>query len=114
MNTINRRNLFALAAIAGVIATWYFNILFFMDIQSFSLIAFIEANYENHASASISNDLLVVIFTFIVWSYTEAKRLGMKNWWVYVVLTPCIAAAFSFPLFMFMRERAIEKAAASE
>jgi len=113
MNTINRKRIFALAAIVGVIVTWYFNILFIIDSPSLSPAHFIEAMYANNASTSISNDILVVSFTFMVWSYTEAKRLSMKNWWLYAVLTPCIAIAFTFPLFLFMRERAIEKNSAA-
>ena len=107
MNSESRRIVFAMTAIAGVFVTWYFNIQFMRETGGFSLAGFVLAAYANHASTSISNDLLVAVFTFLFWSYTEAKRLGMKHWWVYVVLTFTIAIAFAFPLFMFMREKAI-------
>jgi hypothetical protein len=108
MTSSSRKIVFALAAVVGVFVTWYFNLQFMVETGGFSLTQFLAATYANNASASISNDLLVVVFTFLFWSYSEAQRLGMKRWWVYVLLTFSIAIAFAFPLFMFMRERAIE------
>lgn len=109
MNPAGRRTVFAITAIVGVFVTWYFNIQFMLETGGFSLGGFIVASYANHASSSISNDLLVAVFTFLFWSYAEAKRLGMKHWWLYVIATFGIAVAFAFPLFMYMRERALAR-----
>lgn len=108
MNAATRKIVFAITAVIGVFVTWYFNFQFMAETGGFSLTQFVTATYANSAAASISNDLLVVVFTFLFWSYSEAQRLGMKRWWLYVVLTFSIAIAFAFPLFMFMRERAME------
>ncbi len=105
-----RKTVFAATAVLGVCVTWYFNLQFMAETGGFSLTEFVAATYVNAASASISNDLLVVVFTFLFWSYFEAQRLAMKRWWLYVVLTFSIAIAFAFPLFMYMRERALERA----
>ncbi len=107
MNAAGRRRVFALTAVVGVFVTWYFNVQFMLETGGFSLGEFVSASYANYASSSISNDLLVVVFTFLFWSYAEAKRLGMKHWWLYVVATFGLAIAFAFPLFMLMRERAL-------
>jgi len=107
MSTEKRMVFFAVAAVIGVIVTWYFNIQHMLAVDGSSAMSFIEAMYANSASTSISNDLLVVVATFLFWSYTEAKRLGMRHWWVYIILTFVIAIAFAFPLFMYMREKAI-------
>jgi len=96
-----------MTAAVGVFVTWYFNIRFMLETGGFSPTGFVMASYANDASTSISNDLLVAVFTFLFWSFTEARRLGMKHWWLYVVATFTIAVAFAFPLFMYMRERAL-------
>jgi len=101
--------LYVLCAIAGVVFTMYFNIQFMIEHGDFSLRQFIAENYVNNASASISNDLLVVVAAFLIWSFFEARKLGMKNWWVYLVLTFGVAIAFSFPLFLLFRERRLAK-----
>jgi hypothetical protein len=95
----------ALAAI-GLVVTWYFNLQFMSESGgSFSAVEFVRAGYANSASSSLSNDLLVGIAAFTIWSFAEARRLGMRHWWIYPVLTFGVAFAFAFPLFLFVRER---------
>ena len=101
--------IYGICAIAGVIFTMYFNVQFIIEHNGFSLATFINENYVNNASASISNDLLVVVVAFLVWSFVESRRLSMSNWWVYVVLTFGVAIAFALPLFLLNRERRISE-----
>lgn len=107
MTSSNRQIIFGITAVIGIFVTWYFNLQFMEQYGALSVNAFITDNYVNAASASISNDILVVVFTFLFWSFLEARRLGMQHWWVYVFLTFMVAIAFAFPLFMLMRERAL-------
>ena len=97
--------LYGLSAVAGVAATLYFNIQFMTENNGFSVATFISDNYVNAASASISNDLLVVVAVFFIWSFVEARRLSMRFWWCYPVLTFTVAIAFALPLFLLFRER---------
>jgi hypothetical protein len=105
MASSNRQLFYGVTALIGVVVTWYFNIQFMIETGGFSLGEFIAATNANAAATSISNDLLVVVVTFFFWSFLEAKRLGMRHWWAYVILTFSIAIAFACPLFMLMRER---------
>ncbi|MFG6476957.1 DUF2834 domain-containing protein [Microbacterium sp. P06] len=57
------------------------------------------------AVSSIGVDLLVVAVAGVVLIFAEARRLGMKRAWLYVVLSAVTAFAFTFPLFLAMRER---------
>jgi uncharacterized membrane protein len=68
--------IYAVCAVAGVVLTWYFNIQFTIEHGGFSVITYINENYVNNASASITNDLLVVVAAFLLWSYVEARRLA--------------------------------------
>jgi len=113
MNTDSKtlQVIYGLCAIAGVGFTMYFNILFIIEHGGFSALTFITDNYVNYASASISNDILVVVAVFFVWSFFEARRLSMSYWWLYVVLTFGIAIAFAFPLFLLNRERRLAEIA---
>ena len=98
---------YGVMAVVGVCVTWYFN-LQAMDLDpNFSYASFIRDNYVNPSSASLTNDIAVILVVFFFWSFFEARRLGMKHWWVYVPLSIVIALAFAYPLFLFMRERAM-------
>ena len=92
--------LYFLLAVTGLIVTWYFNlqpreVSFFADL------------YSTTASASISNDLFVVVAAFLVWSFVETSRLKISyGWWgACFVFTFMIAAAMTVPLFLLLRER---------
>ena len=92
-------------ALIGLIATWTCNILFIQQHGGFSVLQYLSENFVNYGSASISNDIIVVVLAFFVWSFNESKKLGMKHWWAYIPLTFCIAIAVALPVFLMMRER---------
>ena len=63
------------------------------------------------AVASIGTDLLVVAVAGCVFLVGEARRLGMRRAWLYIVLSAVTAFAFTFPLFLAMRERRLHQGA---
>lgn len=91
---------YGITAVVGVIVTWYFNL------QPMEM-SYFEGLYDNPAAASFTNDLGVVVTTFLVWSFVEVGRLKMsyKMWAALLVSTFVIAAAMTVPLFMLLRER---------
>ncbi len=106
MNLTPRQIAYLVLAVAGFLATGYFNLRFIEESGgAFSVLDFFRGGYVNSAAASISNDLLVGTTTFLLWSFAEARRLAMRRWWVYLLLTFTLAFAFAFPLFLFVRER---------
>ena len=99
-----RRIIYASGAVIGLCATWFFNIRFIQEHAGFPLGIFLSDMYINSASSSISNDLWVILCVFLFWSFHEARRLGMRQWWVYALLCFGVSAAFAIPLFLLMRE----------
>ena len=94
--------LYGVLTIVGVCVTWYYNL------QPME-VSYIEGLYANPAASSFTNDLIVVVAAFIVWSFVETRRLKMSYvlWVVGFVLTFVIAAAMTVPLFMLLRERCL-------
>jgi Terpene cyclase DEP1 len=105
MNTQTRQIIYGIMAIAGIGLTWYFNIQFMLLQGGFSLTEYTNAINVNPAASSISIDIFLAAFAFVFWSFFESRRLGMRHWWIYIILTFGIAMAFAFPLFLLMRER---------
>lgn len=91
---------YGIMSIIGLFVTWYFNL------QPRET-GFIADLYTTSASASITNDLVVVVTAFLVWSFVETGRLKMsyRFWSALFVFTFLIAAATTVPLFLLMRER---------
>lgn len=88
-------------ALAGLIGTWVFNVLAVTQMVDFIG----DLMNSGPAVSSISVDLLVVAIAGSVFIIVEARRLGMRFGWLYVVLAGVTAFAFTFPLFLAMRQR---------
>ena len=50
----------------------------------------------------------------VVFMISEARRLKMKRVWLYILLSGITAMAFTFPLFMAMRERKLDQLSLSQ
>ena len=106
MRLTSRQIVYAALSLAGLLATWTFNLRFMEESGgAFSVVEFVRAGYANSAASSLGNDLLIGTVTFLVWSFVEARRLGIRHWWLFVVLTFGVAFACAFPLFLFVRDR---------
>ncbi len=88
-------------AIVGLVGTWTFNVLAIVQLRDF------VGDWVNSGPAvsSLTVDLLVVAVAGCVLIVVESRRLGMRGAWVYIVLSGLTAFAFTFPLFLAMRER---------
>jgi hypothetical protein len=59
----------------------------------------------NHATISISVDLLVFAVAAMLWMLYEARRLQLRFIWLYLIFGIFIAISVTFPLFLAVRER---------
>ncbi|MBH0007969.1 DUF2834 domain-containing protein [Salinibacterium sp. SWN1162] len=92
---------FAVLSIIGLVGTWVFNALAIVQMRNFLGDWFGNGPAVN----SLGVDLLVVAVAGSILIIIEARRLGMKRAWLYIVLSGITAFAFTFPLFLAMRER---------
>lgn len=88
-------------AVAGLIGTWWFNVLAIVQLRDFVG----DLLTSGPAVSSIGVDLLIVAVAGSVFVIVEARRLGMRLAWLYVAGAAVTAFAFTFPLFLAMRER---------
>jgi len=100
---------YLLLAIVGLVGTWWFNIRAIAESRNYlgDLVT------SGPAVSSITVDLLVVAVAGSVFIIIEARRLGMRLGWLYVVGAGLTAFAFTFPLFLAMRQRALNARAAA-
>ena len=88
-------------SVLGLAGTWFFNVLAIVQVRDFIG----DWVGSGPAVSSLTVDLLVVAVAGCILIVIEARRLGMKRAWLYVVLSGITAFAFTFPLFLAMRER---------
>jgi hypothetical protein len=101
-----RELIYLILALLGVVAGWYFNIQYYMTAgDDFGWIDWTRRCLVNPAAASALMDLTFGYIILSVWMVIEARRLGMRFGWLYIVLAVGISFAFGVGLFLMLRER---------
>ena len=99
------RAFYLVMSIAGAIWTWSYNLAHVAAHGgTFDVVTFVAEAFSTHAGGSLSADIAVAGLVGSVWMVAEARRIGMRHAWAYVVLTFGVAFACAFPLFLFVRE----------
>jgi hypothetical protein len=58
-------------------------------------------------STQLLLDLGIAALAFFVWASVEGPRAGVRRWWVCFPATFLVGLCFGLPLFLLMRERAL-------
>jgi hypothetical protein len=93
---------FVALSIIGLVTAGWFNGLAVMQMADYGV-----AWFAHPVDWVLSADLLIVAVAAVAFMIWEAKRLGMKHVWLYIVLSGVTAMACTFPFFLAMRERAL-------
>jgi hypothetical protein len=84
----------------GLLATWYFNIQFFLGGGSVAPDSFFGAAFANALTTAITVDVYWTAIVFSVWVVLERGRTGSPSPWLYIVLSFALGIAFAFPLYL--------------
>jgi hypothetical protein len=94
-------------AVLALVACWKQNFAFQhanqLDFAS-TLVEFWPALLVNHATTSITLDIFLFALAASIWMVTEARRVGVRFVWAYIVLGAMIAISVTFPMFLAARE----------
>jgi hypothetical protein len=98
---------YALAALTALVATWSQNVAHFVDGRGFPL-EYMQDLTLTAASRSFP-DLAFLLIACAGVMVAEARRLGVRFVWLYVLLGFAIAISVTFPLFLIARELRLAK-----
>lgn len=99
--SLARQVFYGVAAVAGLVLTWFFNLRYDGPVS------YLAAWFANDASSSAAVDLIVLAVVASVFIVAESRRLGLRWPLGYVVVGFVGAMAFAVPLFLLVRERAL-------
>ena len=108
MTPVNRQArffFFLTLSIVGLVTAWIFN-----GIASVTGQNYLDAWFGSTVDWVLSLDILIVAIAGSAFMIFEARKLEMKRVWLYIVLSGITAFAFTFPLFLAMRERKLSLA----
>ncbi|MEL6438233.1 MAG: DUF2834 domain-containing protein [Cyanobacteria bacterium J06621_8] len=81
---------------------------------NFDIALFVEQIFANTASSFIGADITIAAVGGIIFLVSEARRLKMKLWGIYVLAIILVSFGFGFPLFLLMRERKLMESLSPE
>lgn len=70
---------------------------------------FVAQLFASHVSAFFGLDVLVSSLALWLFVFSEGRRRGMKNLWLYVACNLAVGVSLALPLFLFFRERGLER-----
>lgn len=101
---MSRKNIFLFLTIIGFIAPYYF----FLQVREFDLNTVFQQFTASKILSGTAMDLLISVIVFWFFMFTEARKLEMKNTWVYFLATLLVGLSFALPLFLYFREVKLE------
>jgi hypothetical protein len=104
---MTKKNIFLILAILGFLAPYFF----FLQVPPESasdLPGLIQPLFANNFMRGLTADLTISAITFWTFVIAEARKLQMKNAWVYLVATLLVGLSFALPLFLYFREQKLE------
>jgi Terpene cyclase DEP1 len=96
--------LYLVAAILGTILPLS-QFIPFLAAHGLDLPLFFEQLFQTHVSAFFGMDVIVSSVVLWLFIFSEGRRRGMRNLWLYVVCNIAVGVSLPLPLFLFFRER---------
>ncbi len=77
----------------------------FLAAHGLDLPLFFEQLFQTHVSAFFGMDVIVSSLVLWLFIFSEGRRRGMRNLWLYIVCNVVVGVSLPLPLFLFFRER---------
>lgn len=104
---MNNKNLYLVLSLIGLVLPYWF-LFNFLKSNGLNVALLIEQLFANSISTFFAVDLIISIIVFWVYMISEAIKLQMKNWWLYIFASLTVGLSFALPLFLYFRERKME------
>lgn len=102
------RHLYLLLCVIGAILPFTQYVPFVLA-HGWHLQIFFQQMLANRVSIGLTLDLVVAAIVFIIFIFTEGKRLGIHFLWLPLTVTLLIGLSSGFPLFLYMRQIHLER-----
>lgn len=105
---VSLRSFYLVMMVLGTILPWYFFSGYIAE-NGAGLAGFLGSMYVNGAAAGAVTDLFISAAVFWVWSFGDAKRAGVSNWWLVVPATLAVGLSLALPLYLWLRAKETAK-----
>ena len=97
------RKIYLVLAVVGAILPLRYFIRFLMQ-HGLDVTLFVRQLFENDISSAFGLDVIVSSVVLWLFVFSEGRRRGMKQLWVYIACNVAVGVSLALPLFLFFRE----------
>lgn len=106
---MNRKHVYLLLCVLGVVLP-YSQFLPWIVENGFHMKLFFRQLFANRIGGFFGMDVLVSAVVLIFFIRREGQRLGVRHLWLPIVGVFTVGVSLGLPLFLYLRERALENA----
>jgi hypothetical protein len=104
---VNRKNVYLVLCVLGAVLPYSQFVPWLME-NGFNASLFVHQLFANRISAFFAWDVLISAVVVAGFFRSEGKRSGVPLVWLPILGVLAIGVSFGLPLFLFLRERALE------
>ena len=104
---MNRQIMYLILASLGLVVPCWFLFQFIIG-SGLNVALLIGQLFANDISTFFTVDLIIAVIVFWIYMVSEARKLQMKNYWLYILASLTVGLSFALPLFLFFRERKLD------
>ena len=108
-----KKTVFAILCVIGIILPYMFIIPYFQE-NGASISLFVQQMFATSFARSFSMDLLVASLALWTFIYFETRQRKVRFWWLSIVANFAVGLSLGLPLFLLLREFAIEVDASAD
>lgn len=97
------KRLYLIGAFLGLVLPYVYFVSFLLE-NGLDLGLFVEQMFANPIASFFALDVIVSSLVLWIFIFSEGRKLGMVNLWVYVVCNLTVGVSFALPLFIYFRE----------
>jgi Protein of unknown function DUF2834 len=106
------RYLYLVLALIGLILPYSQFLPWIMEHHAINIPLFIHDMFANRISAFFAMDVIVSAIVLIVFILDEGRRMEMRTLWLPVIATLLVGVSLGLPLFLYLRQVQLDRAAA--
>lgn len=110
---MNRKTVYFIFCVLGIVLLYSQFVPWVVAQHGIPLSLFVRDLFANRIGAFFGMDVLVSAVVLIFFVRREGQRLGVRHLWLPIVGTLAVGVSLGFPLFLYLRESALEPAAAA-
>lgn len=106
---MKRKSVYLIFCVLGIVLPYSQFVPWVVAHHGVPLGLFLRELFSNRIGGFFGMDVIVSAVVLIFFLRREGKRLGVRHLWLPIVGTLTVGVSLGFPLFLYLREGALEK-----